>query len=163
MQLELGRGFLAVGLLLLLLNGLFPPVAFVGYIVALYGLKILSNFYGRADIYKNFLYAFVFYAVSLVLLAAVLLAAASQPRGGEFNWAAAGAVFATLWAVGVASAFFARRAYLALGEVSGVAAFRTAARLIWIGALTTIILVGPVITFIGLIFAVVGALALRGG
>lgn len=165
MEVGTARGVLAVGLLLLLLNGLFPPVAIVGYGLALYGLKTLSSVYGRAEIYRNFLYAFFFYLASVALLLGVFAAAAAQAepskKAAPPDWGPAAAVFLALWALGVASAFFAKRSYAALGEASGVSAFKTAARLVWIGALLTIVLVGPVITFIGLAFAVAGALAIR--
>ncbi|MEM0370458.1 MAG: hypothetical protein QXT46_05940 [Pyrobaculum sp.] len=42
-----------------------------------------------------------------------------------------------------------------------MSAFKTAARLVWIGAITAIVFIGAVIFFIGLAFAVAGALALR--
>ncbi|MEM4510552.1 MAG: hypothetical protein QXD08_06290 [Pyrobaculum sp.] len=42
-----------------------------------------------------------------------------------------------------------------------MSAFKTAARLVWIGAITAIVFIGAVIFFIGLAFAVAGALTLR--
>ncbi|MEM1663525.1 MAG: DUF996 domain-containing protein [Pyrobaculum sp.] len=164
MDFESGKGLLTVGLLLILFLGLFPPAALAGYVLALAGLKTVATWLGRGDIYRNFLYAFILYLVSISILAAAFTA--SMPKAGEFEkefamWGPAAAVFLTTWALGVGSAYFTKRAYNALGEAAAVSAFKTAARLVWIGAITAIVFIGAVIFFIGLAFAVAGALALR--
>jgi uncharacterized membrane protein len=156
MDFESGKGLLTVGLLLILFLGLFPPAALAGYVLALAGLRAVATSLGRGDIYRNFLYAFILYLVSISILAAAFIA--SMPKAGEFEkefamWGPAAAVFLTTWALGVGSN--------ALGEAAAVSAFKTAARLVWIGAITAIVFIGAVIFFIGLAFAVAGALALR--
>jgi len=70
-------------------------------------------------------------------------------------------IWIVLWVVVVFSAYFLRRAYMGLAEASGVGHFKTAATLVWIGALTFVILVGLVISLIGQIFAIIGAFELK--
>ncbi|MEM5827526.1 MAG: hypothetical protein QXT46_05945 [Pyrobaculum sp.] len=100
MDFESGKGLLTVGLLLILFLGLFPPAALAGYVLALAGLKTVATWLGRGDIYRNFLYEFILFSISILAAAFT----ASMPKAGEFEkefamWGHAAAVFLTTWAL----------------------------------------------------------------
>jgi len=70
-------------------------------------------------------------------------------------------ILLAVWIVLIFSAYYQRKAYMGLAEAGGVEHFKTAATLVWIGALTFVIFVGLVIALIGQIFAIIGAFELK--
>ncbi|MFN3805526.1 MAG: DUF996 domain-containing protein, partial [Pyrobaculum sp.] len=57
--------------------------------------------------------------------------------------------------------YLLKKAYLSLSEISNIRRFRTAARLVWIGALTLLFLVGLLFLAAGQILAVLATAALK--
>lgn len=136
MEFNTAKNVFAVGLILSLaiFDAIIPGLSIVGWILVLIGLHSLSQHFNRPDIFRNMLYAVIIAIVGTV---------------------------SAIWIVVLAFAFFARKVYMSLSEVSGVDALKTAAKLIWIGAFLAVILVGYIVIFIGQIFAIIGAFELK--
>ena len=172
MEFETAKTLFAVGLILGLVGGLVAGaggwlVGLIGLILSLVGIYYLSEHFGRPDIFRNYLFSFIAAIVGVILLvvfvAAYLLSLGRLLPPFDFLslLLAFLPVWIAFWAVVVASAYFQRRAYMGLAEAGGVESFKTAATLVWIGALTSVILVGFLIAFIGQIFAIIGAFKLK--
>jgi len=173
MEFETAKELLATGLILELVSRFVPGVygglvALLGLILSLDGIYYLSKHFGRPDIYRNYLYFFIAALIGRLVLIGFAVAYFFSlaklvliPSGFLSIILALFPIWIAVWIVVVFSAYFQRRAYLGLAEAGGVGHFETAATLVWIGALTFVILVGLVIALIGQIFAIIGAFELK--
>jgi len=173
MEFETAKTLFAVGLILGLVGGLVAGaggwlVGLIGLILSLVGIYYLSEHFGRPDIFRNYLFSFIAALVGIIFLFVFVVSYLlslrwiNLPPSDFLSLLLAFLpVWIAFWAVVVASAYFQRRAYMGLAEAGGVESFKTAATLVWIGALTSVILVGFLIAFIGQIFAIIGAFRLK--
>lgn len=175
MEFETSKILFAVGLILQLI-GTFTFIAdsgvvsIVGWVLLLVGAHGLSEYYGRREIFNNYLYAFVAGLVGTVVLAiafagwlihTVIFNPFALPRD-FWSWAyIIVAAWFFMWVVIIISAYFEKRALEALHKATGVGDFGKAATFVWIGALLAVILVGFIIIVIGLIFAIIAAFGLK--
>jgi uncharacterized membrane protein len=161
---------------ILLLLSLVPYVGWVlgivGVVLLLRGIKEFANYYQDDKIYQDSLTGVKYYIIAIV---AAAVAIASITIG---IWSATGFTFTSgsfvptiAFGVGLA-AFLAglifafvfyilasthlRRTFNTLAEKSGEASFATAATLLWVGAILTIIFVGLALIFVAWIFATIG-------
>jgi len=140
------------------------------------GVYYLAEWYRSKDIFKNSLYSFIVSLIYTYTIYAGFLSEFAEVRELEKKGVLDIAVALGLatdpltlylgflilsWPFLVVSSYFLRRAFRRLGEVGGVGAFNTAARLIWIGAWTSVIFVGIFITIVGYIFSLIGAFGLK--
>ena len=158
-------------------------LSLVGLILLLIGLKGLSSFYKEDGIFNNALYAIITGIVGVVVAVASLAITAVSALaaiGFDFNnieeWAAIGSEFgnifaslefSTIWtlisAVVIAllilfvfviiSMYFFRKSMNQLSSKTGVGLFGTAGLLMLIGGVLTIVVVGILLIWIGLILA----------
>lgn len=171
MEFQTAKHVFAVGLILSLglLDALIPGISIVGMILVLIGVHSLSQHYVKPDLFRNMLYAVIVGIIGVVIAIAVGITTlfamlASKPPGATpaFNFLTfILLVWVIIWIVAVVAAYFVKKVYTGLYEASGVSSFKTAATLIWIGALTLVILVGAIIGLIGQIFAIIGAFELK--
>jgi len=177
--LEYSKTLAGEGSILLLLS-LVPYAGWIlgiiGVVLLLRGMKELSNYYQDEEIYKNALTGVKFYIVALV---AVGVAIAAFVVG---IWSATGFTFTSTFvptvAFGVGLAAFVagiivafvfyifatmhlRRTFNTLAEKSGEASFVTAGKLLWWGAIFSIIVVGLLLIFVAWIFATIGFFTMK--
>jgi uncharacterized membrane protein len=178
-SLEYSKTLAGEGSILLLL-GLVPYAGWIlgiiGVILLLRGLKELSNYYQDEEIYKNALTGVKFYIVALVA-AGVAIAALTIGIGSATGFtfktgfvptAGFGVGLVTFFAgLIVAFVFYVlatshlRRTFNTLAQKSGEASFATAGKLLWWGAILTIVLVGLVLIFIAWIFVTIGFFTMK--
>lgn len=169
MEFQTAKNVFAVGLILSLglLDVVIPGVIIVGMILVLIGIYALSQHYGRPDLFRNMLYAVIVGIVGVVILLGVvgvtafftILSTGHMPPAAFLPILLA--IWVGVWIIIIIAASFVRKVYTGLHQVSGVDSFKTAAKLVWIGALTAIVLVGAIIYLIGEIFAIIGAFELK--
>jgi uncharacterized membrane protein len=139
-------------------------------------MKGLAEYYIEPKIFKNSLYAFAVSTgagiISLITTSIFIAPIMDQLYAYINSQGTSGSlpptsiffslfqVFAFIWLVisviGILNGFFYRRAFYALAEKSGEQNFKQAGLFMFIGGVLTIIFVGGLIFFIGLIFAVLG-------
>ena len=144
--------------------------------VWLAGVYYLAEWYRSRDIFKNSLYSFIVSLIYMYVIYADFLKEFAEVRELEKKGVLDIAVALGLatdplllylgflilsWPFLVVSSYFLRRAFRRLGEVGGVGAFNTAAKLIWIGAWISVIFVGYFIIMVGYIFSLIGAFGLK--
>jgi uncharacterized membrane protein len=161
---------------ILLILGLVPYVGWVlgiiGVILLLRGMKEFANYYQDNSIYQNALTGVKFYIIALIALAvagagfviAFLPTAGFTISVNSIN--IVGLVVGVISLV-VAFAFYVlaalhlRKTFDTLAQKSGEHSFATAATLLWVGSLLTIIAVGVLFIFIAWIFAVIGFFTIK--
>jgi len=176
---EYSKTLAGEGAILLLLS-LVPYAGWIlgiiGVILLLRGMKELSNYYQDEEIYKNSLTGVKFYIIALVaagVAVTALLIGIGSATGFKFT---TGFVPTAGFGVGlitflagliVAFVFYVlatshlRRTFNTLAQKSGEASFTTAGKLLWWGAILTIVLVGLVLIFIAWIYATIGFFTMK--
>lgn len=180
---EYGKTLAGEGSILLILS-LVPYVGWVlgiiGVILLLKGIKGLSDYYQDDEIYKNSLTGVKFYVIALVAVAvaisSLIIGASITNFAGFRGFGSFGgfgnvsfAIGITTFIVGLILAFvfyilaasYLRKSLDILAKNSGEHSFATAATLLWVGAILTIVLVGLLLIFIAWIFAVIGFFSMR--
>ena len=159
-------------------SSLFVIPSFASYILFLVAMNGLAKYYNEPKIFKNSLYPFIISATagitSLIVaytfiipiidqLAAYIASPGNVPPTSIFI--SFFLVFGFLWlavsAIGILNGFFYRRAFYALAEKSGEQNFKQAGLFMLIGGILMIIIVGGLIFFIGLIFAILGFFSMK--
>ncbi len=163
---------------ILITLGLVPYVGWVlgivGIVLLLRAMKEFANYYQDNSIYQNSLTGVKYYIVALVALAVAGGGFVVAFVNVDFNNfpASFGVGHALGLAVGIAFLLIAfifyvlaathlRKTFSTLAQKTGEHSFETAATLLWIGALLTIIGVGALLIFIAWIFAVIGFFTIR--
>lgn len=176
---------MVIGCVGIVVYGAVGILSLIGVILLLIGIKGLANFYKDQGIFNNALYSVITGIVgSIVAVVAVVISAVAvfASLGIDLStiesWASLGtdigAIFAdfnfsTIWtligalAVGlvilfvavIISMYFCRKSLDKLATKSNVGLFGTAGLLMLIGAVLSIVLVGLILIWIGLILATV--------
>jgi uncharacterized membrane protein len=166
---------------ILTILGLVPTVGWVlgiiGIILLLRSLKEFGNYYQDNEIYKNALTGVKYYIVALIALAVSGGGFIVGLVNGDFSSFATfvnstGVGNAIGLAVGIAflvvtfvfyvlAAMHLRKTFNTLAQKTGEHSFETAATLLWVGALLTIIGVGVLLIFVAWIFAVIGFFTMK--
>ena len=176
---EYAKTLAGEGSILLLLS----IVPYAGWILGIIGavllvraMKELSNYYQDEAIYQNSLTGIKFYIVALVAAGvgiAALVIGIGTATGFKYTtgftptpgFGAGLVVF--LGGIVVAFIFYLlatsllRKTFNTLAERSGEKSFKTAGKLLWWGAILTIVFVGIVLIFIAWIFATIGFFTMK--
>ena len=186
-----GALLLVIGFVGIIVNGAVGILSIIGVILLLIGMKGLANFYNDQGIFNNALYSVITAIVGSVVAffaVAISAVAALASLGIDFanieDWASIGsdigAIFAdmnfnAIWAfigavlvglvilfvVVIISMYFGRKSLDKLALKSKIGLFGTAGLLMLIGAVLTIVLVGLIIIWIGLILVTVAFFQLK--
>ncbi len=166
------------GAILLLLG----PVPTVGWVLGIIGIvlllkaaKELSYYYQDDSIYRNSWTGLKYYIVALIAIAVaggvavVSFATAGLFSGAPFTLAAGVVVGIVAIIVGLIIAFvfyvlaasYLKRTFETLAVKTGETSFSTAATLLYVGALLTIIGVGILLILVAWIFATIGFFSMK--
>ena len=186
-----GALLLVIGFVGIIVNGAVGILSIIGVILLLIGMKGLANFYNDQGIFNNALYSVITAIVGSVVAffaVAISAVAALASLGIDFanieDWASIGsdigAIFAdmnfnAIWAfigavlvglvilfvVVIISMYFGRKSLDKLALKSKIGLFGTAGLLMLIGAVLTIVLVGLILIWIGLILVTVAFFQLK--
>ena len=154
-----------IGAILELVGGFIPYLRWVlplaGLVLVLLALKKISDETGKPTIFKDFLVSVIFMAIGNILFSAMLamgLITFLSSLGKGANIPHFGSVFfASLllcWVFLIIGAYFLLTSFNSLAEATGEGTFKTAAILIFFGAILSIIIIGYVVSFVGEIIEV---------
>ncbi len=166
------------GSILVLLGGV-PTVGWIlgiiGVILLLRAMKEIANYYQDNTIYQNSLTGVKYYIVALIALAVASAGfivtfvnlnfndlPASFGIGHAIGLAVGIAFLVVAFVFNVLAATHLRKTFRTLAQKTGEHSFETAATLLWVGALLTIIGVGVILIFVAWIFAVIGFFTMKG-
>jgi uncharacterized membrane protein len=158
------------------------PIPTIGWILGIIGVILLiramkefANYYQDNSIYQNTLTGVKYYIVALIALAVAATGFIVTFVNLNFNDlpASFGVGHAIGLVVGIAFLFVAfvfnvlaathlKKTFETLAQKTGEHSFETAATLLWIGALLTIIGVGFILIFIAWIFTIIGFFTMKG-
>jgi len=162
----------------MLLLSLIPYVGWVlgiiGVVLLLRGMKEFSGYYQDEKIYQNALTGVKFYIIA-VLAAAVAIVGitigvwSATGFTADFVLTAGFGVGVAAFLIGLVVAFVfyvlaashLKRTFYTLAEKSGEDSFRTAATLLWIGSILTIIGIGLLLILVAWIFATIGFFTMK--
>jgi len=174
-----------VGALLMLLGGFIPfigpIISIVGIVLVLIAVKSISELFKDKDIFRNYLIDFILSIISIVAIFVIILN--GFIKVGGFSWINSlqninitdfstfldyfseiivYVIMALIvgWILWVIGAIYLRRSYNSIAEHTNVSLFRTTGTVYLIGAITTIILIGFVILFVGRIIEVIAYFSL---
>ncbi|GAI86986.1 unnamed protein product [marine sediment metagenome] len=179
------KTFGGVGALFLLIGTFIPYVgpiiSIIGLIFVFIAVKSISELAKDHDIFSNYLYHFIFSIISIVAIFVIILIGFGAIGG--FSWITSlqdinitdfstfwdyfGGIigYAILalfvgWILGIIAAIYLRRSYNSIAKHTKVGLFRTTGTVYFVGAITTIILIGFVILFIGRIIEIIAYFSL---
>jgi len=179
------KTFGGVGALFLLIGTFIPYVgliiSIVGLIFVFIAVKSLSDLVKDHDIFSNYLYHFIFSLISIVAIFVIVLIGFGMVGG--FSWITSlqdinitdfstfwdyfGGVigYAILalfvgWILGIIAAIYLRRSYNSIAKHTKVGLFKTTGTLYFVGAITTIIVIGFLILFIARIIEIIAYFSL---
>jgi uncharacterized membrane protein len=174
-----------IGAILMLIGGFIP---FAGPIVSILGLvliflavKTISEITKDKDIFSNYLMHFIFGILTIVAIFAIMLIAFGA--AGGFTWITSlenveitdfasfwsyfgdiigGCVLALIvgWILSIIAAIYLKRSYDGIAEQTKVGLFKTTGTVYFIGAITTIVLIGFLILLIARIIEIVAYFSL---
>jgi len=159
-QARLFGGIAGILLFLSIVPSVGPILSIVGFILLLLALKNVADSVNNPAIFKNALIAtivgIVGAVVGIVVGGASILSALSGNfgiGGGAFESLIFGLITALVivWVFAIVSSIFLRRSLNMTAERLGIGLFRTAALLLLIGAILTIILIGGILSLVAYI------------
>ncbi|QDA32363.1 DUF996 domain-containing protein [Thermococcus indicus] len=144
-------------------------LSLVGAILILVALKGIGDKLGDERPFRYYLYSIVvafvgvILALILVVIGVLSMANASiawgEPLRHPMGYFGAGMLifgFLAFVAVLIIGVYFAKQAWEAMYEITGVDAFQSTAKWLWWGALTAIILVGFILLLVASIYQIIG-------
>lgn len=139
---------------ILLLAGVIPSagqvLAFAGFIMLIIAVYKLSQITGQKEIFHNYLIGIILSSLLLfIVFFGIGMAFIFSFRTGLAGLGA-GIILAGLfaWIISIISAYFVKKSFEKISQVTGVAAFRTAGKLYFIGSILYIVLIGGVISLV---------------
>jgi uncharacterized membrane protein len=174
-----------IGALLMLIGGLVIAtsgvLSLIGFIMVFIAVKMIADETKEKAIFDNYLYSFVAYIIAIVALIAIFLIVLASVGGIEFfydlqNMATSepleiwnsiqpvlfGLIAGLLvfWIIAVIASLFIRKSFNLIAEKTGVKWFATTGLLIFIGTITTIIIIGFIILIVAMILEIVAFFSL---
>jgi uncharacterized membrane protein len=159
---------------ILLTLGVIPYVGWalgiIGIILLLRAMKEFANYYQDNALYQNSLTGVKYYIVALIaltvaaagLVVGLVVIGVSSVSVGNVLAVSIGAAFLVIAVVFfIVANLHLRKALDALAQKTGEHSFATAAMLLWVGALLSIIVIGFLLILLAWIFAVVGFFSIR--
>jgi len=184
-KLSEAKTFGGIGALLMLI-GTFVPyagpiISIVGLVLLFIAVKSISNLTKDEEIFSNYLMHFIINIISIVALIVIMLLAFGA--AGGFTWISGlegaeitdlesfwdnfgtiigGCILALVvsWILYVIAAIYLRRSYNKIAEHTKVDLFKTTGLIYFIGAITTIIIVGLIIIFVARIIEIIAYFSL---
>ncbi len=166
-SLESSKTMAGIGAILLILSPV-PyggiPLGIIGIILFLVGIKGFSDSYRDAPMYQNALTGIIYYIIAVI---AGGVATSSLAIGFATLFLALFSILIFIIALIVSFIFYLlaamrlRQTFFDLEQKTGEHNFGTAGRLIWIGAILTIIFVGYFIILVAWIFAAIAFFSMR--
>jgi len=136
----------------------------VGVILLFGALKRASKVYGEEGIFKNFLKGFLVSLLGFLVAGIFIGLAVGAHKGGE-NSLLSGSFLVTAFLVfyvsTVASVVFYRKSFYSLADFTGSDLFRWAGRLFFWGGVTTIIVIGSLVMWVGWVLLTVAFFTLE--
>jgi uncharacterized membrane protein len=179
------KTFGGTGALLLLVGSFIPYagpiISIVGLILVFIAVKSISDLTKDNEIFKNYLYHFILSIISIIAIFVIILIGfgtiggfswISSLQGAEITdftsfWKYFGGIiyFAILalvigWILAVIGAIYLRRSYNEIAKHTKVNLFSTTGTVYFIGAITTIVLIGFLILFVGRIIEIIAYFSL---
>ncbi len=143
------------------LSGAFPNSSFLGLLSLfglayfLYGLWRVANASGRREVFSLNLWASAIQFASIFLMGMAFLGSGIET--GKFTPSAGALLMALLAFLGfVYGAYLEMKGLAALAEVGGVPLIARGGRVVFIGALLTLVLVGLLVMLVGYLMVAVG-------
>jgi uncharacterized membrane protein len=174
-----------IGALLMLIGAFVTStvgvLSFIGFIMVFIAVKMIADETKEKGIFDNFLYSFIAGIIAFVALIAMALVVLASVGGLQFfidlqNSAMTepleiwntlqpvifGAIAALLvfWIIAVIASLFYRKSFNLIAEKTDIKWFATAGLLIFIGTITTVILIGFIILIIASIIEIVAFFSL---
>jgi uncharacterized membrane protein len=160
---------------ILTILGLIPTwgwvLGIIGIVLLLRSLKEFANYYQDNEIYQNALTGVKYYIVALIALAVsgtgfiigfVLNNFPTRIGIGNALGIAVGIAFLIVaFVFYVLAATHLRKTFNTLAQKTGEHSFETAATLLWVGSILTIIGVGVILIFVAWIFAIIGFFTMK--
>jgi uncharacterized membrane protein len=184
---ELGNAKILGGIgAILMLIGVFIPyigpiASIIGLVLVFIAVKTISEITKDNEIFRNYLMNFILSIISIVAIVVIMLVAFGV--AGGFAWITSletakitdfesfwtyfgsmiGACFLALivgWILSILAALYLRKSYNSIAEHTKVDLFKTTGLLYFIGAITTIVLIGFIISAIARIIEIVAYFSL---
>ena len=146
----------------------------IGVVLLLRGMKEFSGYYQDEKIYQNALTGVKFYIIAILAAAVAIVGItigvwSATGFTANFVLTAGFGVGVVAFLVGLVVAFVfyvlaashLKRTFYTLAEKSGEDSFRTAATLLWIGSILTIIGIGLLLILVAWIFATIGFFTMK--
>ena len=184
-ELSNAKVFGGIGAILMLIGGFIPYagpiVSILGLVLLFIAVKTISDLTKNKDIFSNYLMHFIFGILSIVAVVVIMLIAFGA--AGGFTWISSletaeitdfesfweyfgdligGCVLALIigWILSIIAAIYLRRSYNGIAEHTKVSLFKTTGTAYFIGAITTIVLIGFLILLIARIIEIIAYLSL---
>ena len=184
-KLSEAKVFGGIGALLMLIGGFIPYagpiVSIVGLVLVFIAVKSISQITKDEDIFRNYLMHFILSIISIVAIFVIMLIAFGAVGG--FSWITSlesanitdfdsfwayfggliGACVLALivgWILSVLAAIYLRKSYNSIAKHTKVDLFRTTGTVYFIGAITTIVLIGFLILLIARIIEIIAYFSL---
>ncbi len=155
-----------------------PLINLVGAIVVVAAIYGLSKYYNNPDIFKNFIIGVIIYLVTAIIELVVvvffgisflgMLALSQSGSNISLAFLPAGSFLASIlllllvpWIGLMAGSFFIKKSLILSGEVTGNVNFKRAGNLLFVGSVLLILLIGPLIMWIGIIFLAISFFGLK--
>jgi len=184
-ELSNAKLFGGIGAILLLIGGLIPNagpiISIIGLVLVFIAVKTISDLTKDQEIFRNFLYYFVFLIIAIVSLFAIILIAFGSIGGiswltsietaeitdfssfwslfGELIIGAIVGLFVA-WIFAVIGSIYLRKSYKAIAKHTEVKLFETTGTLYLVGAVTAILIIGLLILFIARIIEIIAFFSL---
>jgi len=174
-----------IGAILMLIGGFVPYagpiVSIVGLVLVFIAVKSISQITKDEDIFRNYLMHFILNIISIVAIFVIMLVAFGAVGGfywitslesaniTDFNtfWEYFGGLIGSCvlalivsWILSVLAAIYLRKSYNSIAKHTKVDLFRTTGTVYFIGAITTIVLIGFLILFIAKIIEIIAYFSL---
>ena len=184
-ELSNAKVFGGIGAILMLVGAFIPNagpiVSIVGLVLVFIAVKTISELTKDNEIFRNYLMNFIFSIISIVAIFVIMLVAFGTVGG--FSWITSletaeitdfesfwtyfgsiiGACVLALivgWILSVIAAIYLRKSYNSIAEHTKVNLFKTTGTVYFIGAITTIVVIGFLILFIARIIEIIAYFSL---
>jgi len=158
-----------------------PLLSIVGLILVFVAVKTISNITKDDEIFKNYLYHFIMSIIAIVAIITIMIIGFGA--AGGFNWISSlqnanitdfnsfwqyfGSIVSACiislviaWILSIIGAIFLKRSYKAIAKHTDVHLFETTGTVYFIGAITSIIVIGLLILFVAKILEIIAYFSL---
>jgi uncharacterized membrane protein len=151
---------------ILLLGGIVPTIGpvlvFAGFVMVVIAVYKLSELVGQKEIFRNYLIGIILSSVMLLIVIFGVGTTIFLSLRAGLAGLGAGIALAILltWILSIISAYFIKKSFEKIGQVTEVDTFKTAGKLYFFGNILSVILVGLVISLVATIMQIVAFFSL---